>query len=1180
MDQTELKDLRTRLALTQSELAKEVGVSANTLARWERGESPVSEAADTLIRHLAIQQPKARAVSWAHGDIRDPYHQKIVEALNGHLDPDVFEACAVDLLKSSYPTLVPISGGSDEGFDGAVGQSTSDPFPLITTTGKAPRDNLRRNLKKSVDSGWEIRRSIFATSRRITPAMRKKLFYDARSLDIQLVQIYDQTWFANALYRDSFWCQELLSLTGKPSALSVYPVGQRIVLGDQVIGRDKEIEKLRDIDRDCLILGGPGSGKTFLLRALALEGRALFLVDQDREAIANAVREQKPTAIIVDDAQLDDQRLTSLTQLRNEIGADYRIIAVSWPAEANRVDSVLNLTSSDYIPLELIDADTMVDVIKSAGIYGPNGLIASIVRQAEGRPGLATTLVFLCLNGDMYDVLSGEALAKQFGQIIDQEASQLLGVFALGGKAGLVPDLVSSYLRMSRLQISSKLASLAAAGLVHESHDGSVSVWPATLRWVLVRNTFFGGLDRIHDYSALFHQLPNKEEAVETLIGARSRGANIPDLEALLESQHSSNLWSEYASLGPGESNVALSRHPEFAIQLAASALHNSPELILPRLFDLAQGDGRQLHNTLEHPLRKIKDWVTGVTPDEADVVNLRKILVQAADTWRRKSQKSDIAMRAMCIALSPGFDSTTTDPGRGRTLTLTSGLLGEDDLVEIGSLWPSLLNVMSESEAVPWVDIFDLLHKWLYPAMRVEPTESTREVMYDIVHGMLIDLIEFSKDYPGIQHKLMTIANRAEIELDVDLDDDFEILFPQEDVTFDKDHRADLLSAAKKKGKFWAEMDANIVAAKIFRLEFDARLADITYPRYTNIVCEEMSKHVSDPVAFATQFIKQKVTQDLLYPFIKRVVDSDFHAAHGLLHQCLESDRYRGTAISIVITMGNPPEDLLELMMQEVKNFVNIVDVYCLRGEVPELTLLQLFRSNEKSVSIAAAIGFWNATQNNGMPKNLYAEWRNVILQSDIDEQKNTTADYWLGEIFAKDGDLACEWLIAQVSQDDAVISYTINKIAKSTCSVLNRAQKIEIIRHVSAGYGSGKLISRLVGSDTEVYEALLGMKTLSRFHLSPLEGPVEPGWIEKVQIALDEGITPEKIASAVLPGNWFWSGDLSNMWDKRTKELEELFDHPDNRIARIARLAAEDTRKFREQALKEEHTDNVYGM
>ena len=198
---------------------------------------------------------------------------------------------------------------------------------------------------------------------------------------------------------------------------------------------------------------------------------------------------------------------------------------------------------------------------------------------------------------------------------------------------------------------------------------------------MLVRDAFFGGPDSVYDYRILFHQLPNKEEAVKTLIGARARGATIPDLEGILENQQSPDLWSEYASLGPRESEIVIERHPEIAVQLADSVLYNTPELILPMLFDQAQGDDRSLHNALNHPLRKIQDWATGVSPVDVNVLHLRKILVQAAEFWWRKSHVSDIAIRAMCIALNPGFDTTRTDPGRGRTVTFTSGLLRDNEL-------------------------------------------------------------------------------------------------------------------------------------------------------------------------------------------------------------------------------------------------------------------------------------------------------------------------------------------------------------------------------------------------------------------------------------------------------------------------------------------------------------------
>src|SRR5438105_4243888 len=112
----ELKAIRERLALSQAALADEVGADANTVARWERGESRVPKAVAKLVQIMA-GAIKSSTVTTAIGVARDPHHSAILSALNGHLDPEVFEACAADLLREVYPSLSPVRGGSDQGFD-------------------------------------------------------------------------------------------------------------------------------------------------------------------------------------------------------------------------------------------------------------------------------------------------------------------------------------------------------------------------------------------------------------------------------------------------------------------------------------------------------------------------------------------------------------------------------------------------------------------------------------------------------------------------------------------------------------------------------------------------------------------------------------------------------------------------------------------------------------------------------------------------------------------------------------------------------------------------------------------------------------------------------------------------------------------------------------------------------
>ncbi len=52
----ELRFLRTEVGMTQAGLAEVVHVDSQTIGRWERGETPIQPAAETLIRRLVIER--------------------------------------------------------------------------------------------------------------------------------------------------------------------------------------------------------------------------------------------------------------------------------------------------------------------------------------------------------------------------------------------------------------------------------------------------------------------------------------------------------------------------------------------------------------------------------------------------------------------------------------------------------------------------------------------------------------------------------------------------------------------------------------------------------------------------------------------------------------------------------------------------------------------------------------------------------------------------------------------------------------------------------------------------------------------------------------------------------------------------------------------------------------------
>ena len=147
MNNSDLRLLRSRLGFTQARLAQAVDVTPNTVARWERGELPIPSRVVPRLYAVAEEGPSGSAITRPQGVIKDPHHGAILEAMSGRLDPEVFEACASELVRQEGWRVVPVRGGRDDGFDGAVADGEGEPFPVVITTSQNPLGNLRQNLK-------------------------------------------------------------------------------------------------------------------------------------------------------------------------------------------------------------------------------------------------------------------------------------------------------------------------------------------------------------------------------------------------------------------------------------------------------------------------------------------------------------------------------------------------------------------------------------------------------------------------------------------------------------------------------------------------------------------------------------------------------------------------------------------------------------------------------------------------------------------------------------------------------------------------------------------------------------------------------------------------------------------------------------------------------------------------
>jgi len=988
----------------------------------------------------------------------------------------------------------------------------------------------------------------------------------------------------------------------------VVPVTSRPLLDLELIGREKDVEWLKTTsgaEDDRLLIGQPGSGKTYLLHRLARDGWGLFLIHDDPTEIANALRDQQPEVVIVDDAHADPSRLERLIQLRREIGQDFAIVATAWEGDRDPVAEALGVPESKIRKLELLTRAQILEVFKQAGVKAPDDYLRDLVTQASNKPGLAVTLAVLWLRGDWRSVLQGEAIRRSlltfFDGLVGKEASDLLGVLSLGGEHGMSLEVAGDFLDLGRQQARRLAIGLAAGGVLAErrnfdGRDRILSVQPSALRSALLRHCFFDSLP--FDYRELLDKVPSLPSAVMAILEAAARGTRVPDVElrALVARTRATDAWEAYAYLGEDEARWVLEHYPGDFLDLAKATLREAPRFAIPKLLARAVSATGPLHSQPFHPLRLLEDWIKELKVSPEEALTRRQLTVRLAKRHLDAGGDLEVGIRAVLLALTPERESMTPSPAASG-VTIRWSLLPLEQLRAMEKVWEEAREVIIDITAEIWPHFQKALWPWIYPkygAKGEEVDEKAAHAMHYFARRVLQDLAPLAQGSPGFAAGLKRLAKRIDLELPAESDTVFELFYPADDYRDREElerRQAEGLAAVQELAERWAlQRSPREVAEELKAHEQEAaRIGHRGWPPRTENLCRSLASLTEHPQEWLAAFVEGKLRGELVAPFLRRVIETQPDGWEKAIRICFKSESQAWAAASQILELPEPPPQLLEQALEITPNFPRSVQTMCLREQIPLGNLRALLRHPDWKVALAAAVGEWTAGTKGQIREELTEDWREAILRSPlgVDGESLRWARnlFWSQKILASDPELALSWIRRwfewhrnRFESGDKSCHRDASEPFEQAVDALDKEQRIQLLEELEDAPLLGDLLRRLVNGDPDLYRRLLERKDLRVHHLAPLEKDPDPAWLDMAILAVRAGRQPQDIATTVL----FSKGSFSPLecGSRLDQYFAELESHTEADIREVARYGREIAQKYLEEAKKRQRQSELHGL
>ena len=603
--------------------------------------------------------------------------------------------------------------------------------------------------------------------------------------------------------------------------------------------------------------------------------------------------------------------------------------------------------------------------------------------------------------------------------------------------------------------------------------------------------------------------------------------------------------------------------------------MEHIPEIAIPRLLQASIGDNRLLQATLDHPLRMIDDWVKSAWPGKNEAVLRRELLIRIVCTWIKSGEDATTGCKALISAFSPTCEDISNDPGDGNTVTIRNTLLLLNEMREVFNHWSEVLEILMGADKVAWQPIQEIAEVWAYPQIfNIKMSHAVVEFMKSSTAQILMDIVSLAKDHPGILHWANQLSHDTGLCLSIPTYQEFECLYPIKEKLNWRDSEVKHQSIVQTLGKEWIVRGPHFVAKKIAWIETEAILAGIKWSRWTPYLCAEISNAVDSPTLWVNALIDEGCSENLILPFLSKSVETNEDGWRDLIGKCLAKVNLRSSAISIILTMGTPPEEIVAVVLGSLSGYEQLIQILCLRGEVPIETLRHLLQHEDEKISSNAAYGVWYSDPKGIVNESVKNDWRNAVVQS---RQENLISPF-----LENNTDLAYDWL-NNFLKDDISDVHNYGQVINVAISLLESEVKECIMKIIPPKWSYVDLVQKLIGNNTELYQQLLHNSSLKMFHLVPLIWQIQEVWVEKAKLALEAGYSPKDIAKAAYGFPFrsvFWTGKESIVRKEWVERFESLCSHNDERIRNIGIIGKNEAEEELLDALRREHEEDVFGF